>query len=104
MSSEKRTPISIYLTPRASMVLREYNQGSGYGSASRTVEEIILAFDTVYNSMRSYTQLSKMAPKNPRKQQEQAATALIAFIALLQSISDATARLHKESATNLLPT
>jgi hypothetical protein len=50
--SEKRTPISIYLTPRAAMILRDYNEGSGYGSLSRTVEEMILAFDTTYKNVK----------------------------------------------------
>ena len=52
MSEEKRTPISIYLTPRAAMILRQYNTGSGYGSKSRTVEEIILAFDAINENMK----------------------------------------------------
>lgn len=51
--SEKRTPISIYLTPKAAMVLRSYNMGSGYGSLSRTVEEMILAFDSVYKTVKN---------------------------------------------------
>ncbi len=33
--SEKRKPISVYLTPRAAMILRNYNEGSGYGSVSQ---------------------------------------------------------------------
>ena len=31
--------------PKATMVLQDYSRGSGYGSISRTVEEIILAFN-----------------------------------------------------------
>ena len=50
--SEKRTPISVCLTPRATMILRHYNENSGYSSLSRTVEEIILAFDTTYKSVK----------------------------------------------------
>jgi hypothetical protein len=50
--SEKRTPISVYLTPKAALILRDYNMGSGYGSLSRTVEEIILAFDSTYKTVK----------------------------------------------------
>lgn len=96
--SEKRTPVSIYLTPRAAMILRDYNQGSGYGSISRTVEEIILAFDAVYKDMKSLqAQMNQMVPPNPRKQQEQAAIALISIIAMLKSISNTISRLQRAS-------
>ena len=96
MSEEKRTPLSIYLTPRAAMVLRDYSEGSGYGSSSRTVEEIILAFDTVYKNMKTFKQIVKMIPSDPSKQPEQA-IALISAKSLLQSISNTISRLTPTS-------
>jgi hypothetical protein len=54
--TEKRTPISVYLTPKAAMTLADFNRGSGYGSVSRTVEEIILAFDSIYRTIETLKQ------------------------------------------------
>lgn len=49
MSSEdKRTAYSIYLTPKADEILKGYVKGSGFLSISRTVEEMIIAFDSLY--------------------------------------------------------
>lgn len=42
--------ISVYLSPRANEVLKRYVENSGFGSVSRTVEEIILAYDKMYNN------------------------------------------------------
>jgi hypothetical protein len=95
MSEEKRSPVSIYLTPRAAMILREYNIGSAYGSLSRTVEEIILAFDMVYENIKSFKQISQIAPTDPQKQKEQAAVYLVSMISLLQTISSSISRLQK---------
>ena len=78
------------------MILRSYSRGSGYGSLSRTVEEIILAFDGVYKNMKSFGQLSEMVPSNPRKQKEQAAVALVATISLLQTIGNILSRLSPD--------
>ena len=94
--SEKRTPISIYLSPRAAMILKNYSRGSGYGSLSRTVEEIILAFDGVYQNMKTFGQLNKMVPSDPSKQQEKAAVALVSMISLLQTIGNILSRLSPE--------
>jgi len=94
--SEKRTPVSIYLSPRATMILASYSRGSGYGSLSRTVEEIILAFDGVYKNIRTFGQLSRMVPANPKEQKEQAAVALVSMISLLQTIDNIISRLSPE--------
>jgi len=94
--SEKRTPVSIYLSPRASVILRNYSRGSGYGSISRTVEEIILAFDGVYKNMSQIHKLITIAPSDPKKQQEKAAMALVAMISLLHALSNIVSRLSPE--------
>ena len=92
MSEEKRTPLSIYLTPRAAMVLSNYSEGSGYGSLSRTVEEIILSFDAVYKNMNTIKQIEKVIPSDLNNQQDQS-LALISAKSVLQSISNTISRL-----------
>ena len=92
MSEEKRTPYSIYLTPRSAMILRSYSMGSGYGSVSRTVEEIILAFDSINMSVKNFIQIQGVLPS---KQQEKRETQLVAFTWLINSISNAISRLNK---------
>lgn len=94
---EGRTPISVYLTPRAAMILRDYNMGSGYGSASRTVEEIILAFDAVYKNMRTFNQFTQ-ATQTTELSQAQKAEYFLMFIGLLLNIGNAISRLQPESA------
>jgi hypothetical protein len=47
MESEKRYPVSVYFTPKAYRDFQDFVDGSGYGSSSRTVEEIILAFKKI---------------------------------------------------------
>jgi hypothetical protein len=58
---------SVYLSPRAQKVLDQYVKNSDYGSASRTIEEIILAYDTIYNSIMGFffTGDGLKALKNP---------------------------------------
>lgn len=90
---KKRSAISIYLTPRVAMLLRDYKTGSGYGSISRTVEEIILAFDGVYETMQSLNKIVKLAPPNPQNQKDQAVLSLVSIIASLQSINNIISRL-----------
>jgi hypothetical protein len=65
--SDRRKAISVYLTPRASMILRDYNKGSGYGSISRTVEEIILAFDNTYKVLKETVRLLNDYAKSRNK-------------------------------------
>ena len=94
MSEEKRTPISIYLTPRAAMLLRAYNTGSGYASKSRTVEEIILAFDAIKETEKKYNAIFRTLPSDlPNKRQN----ALMLLTALLQTIDNALSRLNKST-------
>lgn len=47
------TPVSIYLSPRAMAVLKKYSDNSGFGSVSRTVEEMILVYDKMYTALIS---------------------------------------------------
>jgi len=91
--SEKRTPISVYLTPKAAMILREYNAGSGYGSVSRTVEEIILAFDAVYKNMQTFNQFS-VATAYKKLNNEDKAKFFITLSSLLLNIGNAISRLQ----------
>ena len=98
---EKRKPISVYLTPKAAMILREYNMGSGYGSLSRTVEEIILAFDAVYKNMQTINQLSRVKI-NAKLSQEEKAKYFLLLAAVLLNISNAISRLQSASAVSPL--
>ena len=94
MSEEKRTPISIYLTPRAAMILKQYNMGSGYGSKSRTVEEIILAFDSINETAKSIlATFNNMSPEQKSNKQ----STILTLTILLQSINNAQSRLSKAS-------
>ena len=94
MSEEKRTPISIYLTPRAAMILTAYNTGSGYGSKSRTVEEIILAFDAINETTKNFANIFGALPADLQKKRE---SALIILTGFLQSIDNALSRLNKSN-------
>ncbi len=94
--SDKRTPISIYLTPKAAMVLREYSIGSGYGSLSRTVEEIILAFDATYKIVKGdYPKifLNQFANKTTFTDAEKNTAFMLPHL-ILQNINNAVSRLQ----------
>jgi hypothetical protein len=90
-SEEKRIPYSVYLTPKADAVLKGYVKGSGYLSASRTVEEMILAFDFIYKSVAELGK-SLNVPLDQQPQEQQART-LWALFTLFSSIQNATERL-----------
>ncbi len=45
----KSKAISVYITPKVQVILDQYVKASGYGSISRTVEELILAYDSIYS-------------------------------------------------------
>lgn len=47
-------PVSVYLSPKASEILKQYVINSGFGSASRTVEEIILSYHKAYTALLSH--------------------------------------------------
>lgn len=49
ISEPKSYPVSAYLSPRAYNALEKFHRGSLYGSMSRTIEEIILAFVDIYS-------------------------------------------------------
>ena len=93
---EKRKAISVYLSPKAALTLREYSMGSGYGSVSRTVEEVILAFDAVYKNMQEFNQLAQ-AMKNANLSQEQKAEYFLMLVILLLNIGNAISRLQPTS-------
>ena len=95
---EKRTPISVYLTPRAAMVLKEYSEGSGYGSVSRTVEEIILAFDFTYNMVKDSLRTLATKAKNSEGKFTTAdrATLWVSIVAALWNMDNAISRLNKK--------
>jgi len=95
--SEKRTPISIYLTPKASMVLKEYSQGSGYGSLSRTVEEIILAFDSTYDTLKqAMNWVTSLSKEKKELTATEKASFFVLVIMFLSNINNAMSRLNKE--------
>lgn len=55
MSESEKTQsskaVSVYLSPVAQKVLYQYVKSSGYGSTSRTIEEIITNYNNVYNTL-----------------------------------------------------
>jgi len=100
--SEKRTPISIYLTPRASIILNEYSVGSGYGSLSRTVEEIILAFDFTYNTIKEVMKyLVNRTKESKELTNTDKAILFTTILVFLQNMDNAVSRLYKEPQPNV---
>ena len=91
-SEEKRIPYSVYLTPKADAILKCYVKGSGYLSASRTVEEIVLSFDFIYKSVAELGKILN-TPLDQQKQDQQERT-LWALFTLFSSIQNATSRLQ----------
>jgi hypothetical protein len=91
-SEEKRIPCSVYLTPRADAILKGYVRGSGYLSASRTVEEMIFAFDFIYKSIGELGRLLNTPPD--RQTQDQQARTLWALFTLFSGIQNASTRLQ----------
>lgn len=90
-AEEKRVPYSVYLTPKASSILNCYVKGSGYVSVSRTVEEIILCFDSIHKSVRDIGKLANLP--TGQQSQEQQNRLLYALLTFLSSIQNATSRL-----------
>jgi len=89
---EKRIPYSVYLTPKADVILKGYVKGSGYLSASRTVEELILAFDFIYKSVAELGKLVNTLPDQQLPDQQN--RTLWALFTLFSSVQNATARLQ----------
>ena len=94
---KKRSPISIYLTPRASIILKQYSMGSGYGSVSRTVEEIILAFDHTYKTIKETLKfLTSQTKGSAGKLTDAERIRVLSYIAImLSNIDNAISRLNK---------
>ena len=69
--------------------------GSGYGSLSRTVEEIILAFDATYKTVKDTTRMlsNQFEDKSSMKDSDRLAFFLI-FYSSLQNIDNALSRLQ----------
>jgi len=93
--SEKRTPISVYLTPKAAMILKDYNMGSGYGSLSRTVEEIVLAFDSTYKTVKgTLKNLQNSLSGKARFSDNDKILFFMFLLTALQNIDNAVSRLQ----------
>ena len=92
-SEEKRerASYSMYLPPKAASILEGYTNGSGYGSISRTAEEIIMCFDSIYKSVQTIGQLSNqpLDQQTPNQQQQ----LLLALFTFFSNIQTATSRL-----------
>lgn len=101
--SEKRAGISIYLTPRAANILRDYNESSGYGSISRTVEEMILAFDAVYKNIAllNKTTQSMDIKLSKASKEEKTGMVFLALYSILLNIDNAVSRLKSSSASDI---
>ena len=80
------------------MILRDYNEGSGYGSLSRTVEEIILGFDSVYKIVKQNYGLPKIANK-PLTDEDKIMFFMV-LMSSLQNIQNSISRLTSSSNTN----
>lgn len=78
------------------MILRAYNQGSCYGSLSRTVEEMILAFESVYQNIQSFQQLIQNVPKDRNLTVGEKAEHYLSLLGTLLNISNAISRLQPE--------
>ena len=80
------------------MILRQYSMGSGYGSLSRTVEEIILAFDSTYNTIKeSLRFLINLAKDSQKEHSYDKATLWTSVLVVLSNIDNAVSRLNKET-------
>lgn len=81
MAEKKRAPYSVYLTPKANEILKNYVAGSEYGSASRTIEEIILTFDFIYKILKnSKKDLLVILSNVPKEGQVMVLTSLLSNI------------------------
>jgi len=74
------------------MILSDYNRGSGYGSVSRTVEEIILAFDSIYRTLTTFKQQLPFMI-SPQLTNDQKLQIFLSLTTTLMSIDNALSRL-----------
>ena len=82
------------------MILRDYSEGSGYGSLSRTVEEIILAFDITYKTVKDTFNIINNQFKNKTEMNNNdRLTFFLIFYSSLQNIDNAISRLEPAIAS-----
>lgn len=62
-------PVSVYLSPKAHKILQNYVNNSGYGSTSRTVEELILSYNSAYQAILTW--IVSQNPNNPGNNPQQ---------------------------------
>jgi hypothetical protein len=79
------------LTPKAASILNGYVKGSGYVSVSRTIEEIILCFDSIYKSVQNIGQIANVPPAQQTPDQQN--KLLLALFTFLSNIQNSTSRL-----------
>ncbi|MDH5687921.1 MAG: hypothetical protein OEZ48_08680 [Candidatus Bathyarchaeota archaeon] len=80
-SARKSKAISVYLSPKAKEILDRYYQNSGFGSISRTVEELILSYDKIYT-----TTLSIMAQTGVKEFLTKPGTWMVTFLLMLSNL------------------
>lgn len=73
--------VSVYLSPRARQVLNKYHENSGFGSISRTVEEMILAYDKIYTTL-----LSAIATSGISKFFSNPNTIVVTFLVIINNL------------------
>jgi len=83
--SEERKTIPIHLSPRAALILYQFERGSHYGSTNRTVEEIILAYHDFYQTFESLQDVIMEKGTIPNDQ----------FTATLLAMLNTVDRVHK---------
>ena len=73
--------------------------GSGYGSLSRTVEEIILAFDFIYKTVKDTTKylVTKTEESKEPLTDNEKLTLFVGLYTVIANIDNAISRLYKES-------
>jgi len=74
--------ISVYLSPRAKQVLDQYHENSGFGSLSRTVEELILTYDKIHKTL-----LSAIATSGLQKFFSNPVTIVVTFLMMINSLN-----------------
>ena len=91
-AEKKKQPYSVYLSPKADSILRELEAFSQFGSYSRTIEEIILAYNDVYDLIQSITPDQLL--RQPQGQ-DRDFVSIIVSVPFFLAIKQAIARLHK---------
>lgn len=81
-SEKTSTAISVYLSPRAAEVLKKYYENSGFGSISRTVEEMILSYDKIYTTL-----VSSLASSGVKTFFSNPAVVVMTFLVMINSLN-----------------